>query len=78
MQFNLRPTRRPVSATSYVPQDTLTAQIGSSALSVQLQTKSSELTYAGQQLDSLQENLLGNHPKAAIDNHFKTGHREAA
>jgi hypothetical protein len=21
---------------------------------------------------------LGNHPKPAIDNHFKTGHREAA
>ena len=23
-------------------------------------------------------NALGNHPKPAIDNHFKTGHREAA
>jgi hypothetical protein len=23
-------------------------------------------------------NPLGNHPKPAIDNHFKTGHREAA
>jgi putative transposase len=22
--------------------------------------------------------VLGNHPKPAIDNHFKTGHREAA
>jgi hypothetical protein len=22
--------------------------------------------------------VLGNHPKAAIDNHFKTGHREGA
>ena len=43
-----------------------------------IRTGSAPLSRASSASATLQSKHLGDHPKAAIDNHFKTGHRETA